>query len=216
MVLYLLRAGILLCLQMIVVNDQVVGAGSTISKPPVVYLPPRTWEFATDSDGDEYVDQMWETVILATGFSEYSGECWGIGGNEDGLVAACVNQDADVGMVYTIGADWESNGYDASNWTSTDVSELVSASVDMGHSTWAAGACRGPDNFVAAVGRDSQTDEGWVITSKDGGTNWTEHTADIATAYGGSFGPIIRCQVVDGTLVVGGSMTIASAEVADL
>jgi hypothetical protein len=86
----------------------------------------------------------------------------------------------------------------------------------MGHSTWSAGTCRGPDNFVAAVGRDSESDAGWLITSNDGGSSWTEHTADIAEAYGDSFGPLIKCQVVDGSLVVGGSLIIASANIADL
>ena len=86
----------------------------------------------------------------------------------------------------------------------------------LGHSTWSAGVCRGPDNFVAAVGRDSESDEGWLITSKDGGVSWTEHTDDIAEAYGDRFGPLIRCQVVDGTLVIGGSLIIAQASVADL
>ncbi len=203
-------------LDMTVVDDQVIGVGSTISKPPAIYLPPRTWGFATDTTGDGYLDHMWETVILAAGFSDYSGECWGVGANADGLSVACVNQDDDLGMIYTIGSDWEIAAYDANNWTGTDVSGIVSASTSMGHSTWSAGTCRGPDNFVAAVGRDSQTDDGWVITSKDGGETWTEHTSDIVTAYGGDFGPVIRCQVVDGTLVVGGSLILASAAVDDL
>jgi hypothetical protein len=203
-------------LDMVLVDDMPIAVGSTISQPPVVYLPPQSWDFATDTDGDGNLDQLFETVQLATGFGEYGGECWGVAGNEDGLAAACVNQDADKGMVYTIGSDWGFSAYDAENWTETDVSEIVSASVDMGHSTWSAGTCRGPDNFVAAVGRDSESDAGWLITSNDGGSSWTEHTADIAEAYGDSFGPLIKCQVVEGTLVVGGSLIIASANIADL
>ncbi|MED5371556.1 MAG: hypothetical protein VX899_11110 [Myxococcota bacterium] len=203
-------------LDMGVVSGEIVGAGSTINYPPVVYLPPQSWDFGSSSGGD-YADQMWETVVLNEGaFSQYIGECWGIDGNSDGLAVACVDQDADRAMVYTIGSDWKTSAYDASNWTESDLSTVLSASLVQDHSTWTRQVCRGPDNLVVAVGADTQDDTGWMATSTDGGSTWTDHTDDIVEAYGDSFSALFQCQVVDDHIVAAGAGVMIQVAVADL
>lgn len=203
-------------LDMAVINEQFVGVGAQINTPPVVYLPPRSWPFATSSNGDSYLDQMFETINLADGFDAYIGECWQIDANGDGLAVVCVNQDADHGRVYTIGPNWTDDGYDAANWTATSMEDIVEAATVLEHSTWNEGVCRGPDNDVTVVGRDSQTDVGYVVRSTDGGSTWTEITADVAEAYGGDFSPVTRCTYVGDHLVIGGSGIIGYAALADL
>jgi hypothetical protein len=200
---------------MAVVNDQIVGVGSQINVPPAVLLPPRSWSFATD-DGSGDLD-MWETVSLAAeGFGAYDGECWGIDGNADGLAVVCVNQDADRGMAYTIGADWETTAYDPANWSSTNFDTVVAAATVAGHSTWNEGVCRGPDNRVTVVGRDSQTDDGYVAHSDDGGETWRELTAAIEGAYGSGLGPVTRCSYDDTHLMVAGPGLYAHAPISAL
>lgn len=207
-------------LDMTVVGENIIGVGSTIAYPPAVYLPPRSFEFGSDSNGDGYADQMWETVVLnSEAFSVWTGECWGVAGNDDGLAVACVDQDGDRGMVYTIGSDWETSAYDAANWTETDMSTVVEyADPDgLGHSTWSRMVCRGDDNLVVAVGADTQTDDGWLAVSKDGGGSWTDLTADmVSTNLDTKFSALFQCQVVDGTLIAAGAGVLASASVADL
>jgi hypothetical protein len=205
-------------LQMTVVDDKILGVGAQINHPPVVYLPPRGWDFGSvNLAGDpSYAENMWETVQLANGFGEYSGECWDVSGNADGLAVVCVNQDADKGMIYTIGSDWETTAYTADHWTATDASTIATAATELGHSTWNEGVCRGPNNQIVALGRDSQTDVGYVLRSADGGATWSDISADIASAYGGDFGPMTRCEYTDTHLVLGGSGILATAAIADL
>lgn len=207
-------------LDMTVVNDQILGVGSTINYPPVVYLPPRSFAFGSDSSGDDLADQMWESVVLnAEAFSVWDGECWGMDGNADGLAVACVDQDADRGMVYTIGSDWETSAYDAANWTETDMSTVVEYAdpAGLGHSTWTRTVCRGDSDLVVAVGADTQDDTGWLAVSKDGGDSWTDLTADmVSTNLDTKFSALFQCQVVDGTVIAAGAGVLASASVADL
>jgi hypothetical protein len=203
-------------LDLIVVDDLFVGVGSQINTPPAVFLPPQTWTFASDPDGDGVLENMFETVQLVSGFDAYDGECWEVDGNDDGLAVVCVNQDADEGRIYTIGADWASTAYDPSSWTATNTEDIVAAATVDGHSTWNEGVCRGADNEVTVVGRDSQTDDGYVIRSTDGGSTWTEHTADIVAAYGGAFGPATRCMYTDTHLLIGGSGIYAHVALSDL
>ncbi len=207
-------------LDMTVVDDEILGVGSTINYPPVVYLPPRSFDFGSDSSGDDLADQMWESVVLnSESFSVWDGECWGIDGNADGLAVGCVDQDGDRGMVYTIGSDWKSSAYQAANWTETDMSTVVEYAdpAGLGHSTWTRMVCRGDDNFVVAVGADTQDDAGWLAVSKDGGSSWTDLTADIVmTNLDSKFNALFQCQVVDGTLFAAGAGFLASASVSDL
>lgn len=205
-------------LNMTVVDDMILGVGAQINEVPVVYLPPRSWDFGTDADqdADGYVEQLWETVSLADGFSLYDGECWDIAGNEDGLAVVCVDQDADRGMVYTIGSDWAITAYETENWTATNAGEIVEAGTVRGHSTWNEGVCRGAGNDITVVGRDSQDDLGYAMRSSDGGTTWTELTQGILAAHGGDFGPLNRCQYVGDSLIVGGSGIMASVKLSDI
>jgi hypothetical protein len=149
-------------------------------------------------------------VGLADGFAAYDGECWGISGNADGLAVVCVNQDDDLGMVYTIGSDWETTAYDAANWTATNAGDVVEAGTAQGHSTWNEGVCRGPNNELTVVGRDSQTDDGYIIRSTDGGSTWVELTAGVSAAFGAEVGTLNRCVYTDTALVLGGSGILAS------
>jgi hypothetical protein len=203
-------------LDMVVVDDEILGVGAQINVPPVVYLPPRSWSFGTDSTGDGYLNQMWETVQLAEGFDEYSGECWRIDGNSDGLAVVCVNQDVGHGRVYTIGSDWRTTGYDAESWTMTRIEDHVDAALVLGNPTWNEGVCRGPDDAVIVVGRNSMTDEGYVVHSPDGGVSWTEITDDVAAAYGGEFGPVTRCMFTGTHLIIGGPGLLASVAIEGL
>jgi hypothetical protein len=192
-------------LDLAVVNDQIIGAGSQISVPPAVLLPPRTWEFATDSDGDGDLDLLWETVSLSPeGFGAYDGECWGVAGNADGLAVVCVDQEADRGMAYTIGPDWETTAYEPTNWTATDFDTVVAVATESGRSTWNEGVCRGPSNRVTVVGRDSQLNDGYVAHSDDGGEAWRELTPAVEEAFGGGFGPMTRCMYTSTHLMVAG------------
>lgn len=206
-------------LDMTVVNDQIIGVGAQINYEPVVYLPPRSWDFGSvDPLGDpDFAENMWETVQLnSEDFSPFVGECWHVDGNEDGIAVGCVDQEGDRGMVYTIGPDWQTTGYAASGWTATDMSTVVAYGDPAGlnHSTWTRAVCRGPDNLVVAVGADTQDDVGWLVTSVDGGVTWTEHTADIVTANGGQkFAALYQCQVVDGTVIAGGAGFLTSQDV---
>ena len=203
-------------LDMAVANDKILGVGAQINELPTVYLPPRSWAFATDSNGDDYIDQLWETVALADGFSTYDGECWGIDANGDGLAVVCVNQTDGAGMVYTIGSDWETTAYDLANWTSTSASNVVDAALVAGHSTWNEGVCRGPNNELTVVGRDSQADDGYLMRSTDGGATWTELTSDVVAVFGAVPGPINRCVYTSTHLVLSGSGIFASAALTDL
>lgn len=189
-------------LDMVVVDDHIIGSGSTINQPPAIYLPPRTWDFAKDGDGDEdaYVEQMWEIVPLTTDFQDYKGECWSVDGNEDGLVIGCTNQDDDAGMVYTIGSDWKTTGYDSDNWTSTNTSSIIG-----GDSNWTRAVCRGQDNLVAAAGDLTSVEDGWLLVSTDGGANWTDYTDQLVEVTGGAVNGLYRCQFVGRTLFVGGA-----------
>ena len=204
-------------LDLVVVDDQIIGSGSQINVPPAVLLPPRTWEFGTDSDGDGSLDLLWETVSFASeGIGAYDGECWGVAGNADGLAVVCVDQDADRGMAYTIGADWQTTAYDPDNWTETRFDTVVAAATEGGRSTWNEGVCRGPGNRVTVVGRDSQTNDGYVAHSEDGGSAWREVTAAVEAAFGGGFGPITRCMYTADHLMVAGPGLYAYVPLGDL
>jgi len=124
-------------------------------------------------------------------------------GNDDGIVIGCVNQDNDEGMIYTVGSDWQSNAYDAANWTETNVSTILG--VDPGtDSTWTRGVCRGEGNLVAAAGEYSKKSNGWLLVSKDGGTTWENQTDALVAMKGDVVNSLYQCQFIGKTLIVGG------------
>jgi hypothetical protein len=206
-------------LDMTVVDGEILGVGSTINYPPVVYLPPQSWDFGSYVGGD-HADRLWDAVILnEEDFSPFIGECWGIDGNSDGLAVACVDQADDRAMVYTIGSDWKTSAYMPSAWTATDLSTVLTVADPAGldHSTWTRQVCRGPDNLVVAVGADTQSNTGWLATSSDGGTTWADHTEDIVVAHAGSAFPVLfQCQVIDAHVVAAGAGFLAKIAIEDL
>ena len=187
-----------------VYGEQIVGCGSAINEPPVVYLPSRDWTFGTDADQDGTVEQLWDVVPLVDGdsFSTYYGEMWDIDIDAGGIVVGGVNQAADEGMVYSIGADWPSSGYEADGWTAFKVSDLLGST----DSTWVRGVCRSGDR-VLAVGEYSNTSEGFVLLSDDGGSTFSDLSADIVSAGLTDIPPLQRCQVLDdgGWVAAGGA-----------
>lgn len=186
-----------------VLGEAIVGCGSSISEPPVVFLPPRDWTFGTDADGDEdgTVEQLWEVVPLVDdSFSEYYGEMWDIDADEGGLVVGGVNQAADVGMIYSIGPEWTESGYDLSGWTVFKVSDLLGTT----DSTWVRGVCRSGERIIA-VGEYSNTSQGFVILSDDGGASFSDLSDDVSPAGAEDLPPLQRCQILsDGTWAAAG------------
>ena len=180
-----------------------VASGAQINTPPVVYLPPRAWSFASSSEASAELNQLFETVALATGPSAYQGECWQIAGDEEGLAVVCVDQGADQGRIYTIGADWPEAAYEPANWTLTRNEELPGGASRS--ASWNEGVCRGPGGRVTVVGRDSRRDRGYVLQSGDNGQRWRDLTGDLERVYGGGFGPVTRCAYAGGALIVGGA-----------
>jgi hypothetical protein len=192
-------------LDMTSANGSIIGVGSTISHPPVVYLPPQEWSFATlSSADDEYMTNLWDVVQLAEGIGEFGGELWDVASGSDGSIAiAGVNQDAGQGMVYSIGSDWASSGYDSTGWNAFNVSTLLGTE----YPTWTRGVCRNGDSIVA-VGEYSSLGDGFVIRSDDGGLSFTDLTTDVQAALPetAGLGPVHRCQFgPDGTFFVAGA-----------
>jgi hypothetical protein len=184
-------------------GDFIVGCGSAINEPPVVYLPPRDWTFGTDADQDEdgTVEQLWDVVPLVDdSFSSYYGEMWDIDADAGGIVVGGVNQAAGEGMVYSIGPEWTTSGYVASAWTVFKVSDLLGTT----DSTWVRGVCRSGDRVIA-VGEYSNTSTGFVILSDDGGKSFSDLSGDIVDSGLTNIPPLQRCQILsDGSWIVAG------------
>jgi hypothetical protein len=160
------------------------GCGSTIAHPPMAFLPNRD----TDATGFSL-----EPVKLSgDGLDDFNGETYGIDVDSSGIVIVGVNQNRNVGMVYstiTIAGD---DIYTSSGWTQFDVSTLIDSS-----SSWMRGVCRDGD-IVVAVGEKQNGASGLVIQSTDGGVTFEDVTPSGA-------GPVHECQFVNGTLGVAGS-----------
>ena len=190
-------------LDMTAAHDSIVGIGSTIAHPPVVYLPPRAWDFASLSGG-EFMTNLWDVVQLSDGPDEFGGELWDVASDSAGNIAvAGVNQDAGQGMVYSIGSDWTDSGYEADNWTKFNVADLLGTD----HSTWTRGVCRS-GSTVVAVGEFSSLGDGFILRSEDGGSTFSDLTveAEVSLPAGASMGPLHRCQLhSSGAFVVTGA-----------
>lgn len=167
-------------LDMTVHDDQIYGCGSTISQPPVVYLP------ADMSSGLEFED-----VQLTSGLGVYDGEMWDLDVDDGGVVVGGVNQDDDVGMIYVSGDD----PYQTGDWNEVDVGDIVGDS----DPTWIRGVCRGGDTILA-LGEYSVRADGLALLSEDGGASWTDITDEL-----GSPPPLHRCQFIDGAVVLAGA-----------
>lgn len=163
-------------LDMVMHDDGFYAAGSTIAQPPHVFLPV-----------DSPTGFQLQPVQLSTAFS---GELWGIDVDAGGIVAGGVNQDDDVGVVFT----GPVNGTDPGDWTMLDVSTIHGGTSP----TWIRGVCRNGQRIVA-VGELSMVSDGLVFLSTDGGGTWTEITPSGAPS-------LHRCVLRDnGTLYVAGA-----------
>ncbi len=153
------------------------GSGSTIAQPPTVFVP----------DGETTDPFTLEPLTLAS----VDGELWAVDVDDGGVLAAGVDQDANVGVAFYSTTD----PIDVSGWGRFDVDSMVS-----GTPTWLRGACRDGDHLVV-VGERSMTDDGLLFESRDGGASWSE-----ATPWGvGEVPALQQCDVLaDGTVVVAG------------
>jgi hypothetical protein len=162
-------------LDMVLHDDDFYACGSTISQPPTVFLPP-----AESSSGFAL-----DPVVVS---DTVSGELWGIAVDGSGIVVGGVDQDEDVGMVFT----GSLTAHDTTDWTAYAVSELYT------QPTWVRGVCRDASHIVA-VGEFSMQEDGLVLESDDGGSSWSDITPTGA-------GPLHRCTILDdGTLAVAGA-----------
>lgn len=173
-------------LDMEVYDGEFWAVGSTINQPPFVFTPKWT---AGDFD--------FNIVQLATGIGEFTGELWGIDVNSEGVVVGGVDQNRDVGMIYSL--DTGSDETDASAWTAFDVSTIFD-----GASTWITDVCRASNDVIYATGRESAQSWGFVLRSTDGGT-----TFEDITPYDGDgaslFKDVSRCHAFDALLHVAGA-----------
>ena len=190
-------------LDLVAAGESIVGVGSTIGHPPVVYLPPRAWSFATLTD-DGYMANLWEVVLLADGVDSFNGELWDVDADSEGrLVAGGVNQDLGEGVVFSIGSDWATNGYEQTGWTAVNVGDVLGRD----DPTWVRGVCRDGQRVVA-VGEYSRRSDGFVLLSTDGGTTFKDQTESVFASMpeGSSLGALHRCQFADAsTLAVAGA-----------
>ena len=131
------------------VGEDFYGCGSTISSPPVVFLPPP--------DGREGFQMA--QVELTTAFD---GELWDIHVDDDGILVAGVDQDENVGVLFVSG----DNPIMASDWTMVRVESLY-----PGERTWLRGICRQGDKAYA-VGEFSITEDALMLGSDNGGHSW--------------------------------------------
>ncbi|MEN9842586.1 MAG: hypothetical protein RLZZ612_415 [Pseudomonadota bacterium] len=169
-------------LSMTMFNDKIYGAGSTISQPPMVFLPSKK------AGAQPY---SMTPVTLAS----FKGEMWGLTVLDDKrVVVAGVDQLKDVGMIFASKTD----PYKASDYSAFD----VTAKLFPGKSTWIRGVCSRGDTVVA-VGEKQPlaSGTGIVLLSTDGGQSFS-NIADAAIKANS----VSRCHILsDGTIAVAGA-----------
>ena len=174
-------------LDLVVVNDRFVGAGSTIAEPPHVFLPSMTGS----------VFQM-TPIQLVSGLGEWDGEMWGVAADPTRVVAVGVDQDNDIGKIFVSGTDQ----YDAADYTQIDIDPILGSRLPASGSTWARGVCM-DGNRVVVVGEIQPLGQGgFVIESTDGGTTFNDITPD------GSVASWSKCSIGGGRLVVAGAGSV--------
>lgn len=171
-------------------NGEFYGAGSTISQPPMVFLP--AWDDTLDFDI--------VTLIDTEALGAFSGEMWGIDVNDDGIAVGGVNQSAGRGMVYTFDSSEGKAPNDRENWASFSLSKIF-----PNNATWIQGVCRGDGGLIYAVGRESKEGWGLVIRSTDNGQSWEDITPFADGASKSSLEEAYRCRVTEGGVIVAGA-----------
>lgn len=169
-------------LSMTLFNDKIYGAGSTISQPPMVFLPSKK------AGAQPY---SMTPVTLAS----FKGEMWGITVlDEKRVVVGGADQEKDVGMIFASKTD----PYNASDYSAFD----VTARLFPGKMTWIRGVCSRGDTVVA-VGEKQPlaTGTGIVLLSTDGGQTFANITDSAIKANS-----VSRCHILsDGTIAVIGA-----------
>lgn len=170
-------------LDLVVFDDRFYGAGSSISSPPYVFLPPRT---ASEPYALERIE------LPRTG--AWTGEMWGVAANAERVVVVGVNQDDDTGRIYVSGDD----PYEAASYKEINLSEVVGEAT---RKTWARGVCQKGDRVVVVGERQPlRGDTGLVVLSDDGGQTFVNMTPEGVTAS------VSKCTVLeDGTVIVAGA-----------
>jgi hypothetical protein len=177
-------------LAMEVHRDEFWAVGSTISQPPIIMVP----NWTTD------VLDFGIVQLASSGLSAFRGELWDIDVNDAIVVAGGVNQDADVGVIFTnANSDTVS---DATTWRRFNVNRVTTLA---DASTWVSGVCAG-DGVVYAVGRESAEGWGFVLRSTNNGEGWDDISPYAAGSSSSSFPDVSRCVVAaDGSLLVAGA-----------
>ena len=163
-------------------GNAIYGCGSTINTPPQVMIP--------STDGN-----VFESVQLANGDTEYPGEMWGIDAHTAIIAVGGVNQERDVGMSYH--APTSGNLSSPDTWRAFDFSVVL-----PDKATWVRDVCIDSDASYIAVVEDPQLSEGYVFRIYANGSS------DDLTVYGENgrtaFPVPSRCMVVNGRVVVAG------------
>lgn len=176
-------------------DDVLYAVGSTIAQPPTVMI--STWD-----EGDFGFD----IVQLATeGPGAFDGELWSLAVDADLMAAGGVNQDRDVGVIFTLPRGEGLDPTDPAAWQMTDLSVALgdAAPAWMEGSTWVEGICLG-DGALYAVGRESARNFGFALRSTDGGLTWADVSLYGASDAETAMPPLTRCAVVGGEIYIAG------------
>lgn len=172
-------------------NGRPYAVGSTISQPPVVFVPAGT---STSLPAAFY---SMTPVDLSSGdpLNNDIGEMWGVAVlDAQRVVAVGVDQNRDTGRIYVSRTD----PLQASDYRRID----VSTSLLPGTSSWMRGVCAS-GNTVVAVGEKQplRTGTGVVLRSTDGGETWENITDPAIQANS-----VSACHILsDGRLAVAGA-----------
>jgi len=158
-------------------DDAFYAVGSTISQPLLAFLP---------GEGEGL------SLRPRALHDSARGELWSLDVDQGGIVAGGVDQEADVGHVFTFAFPGDPAHDD---WNDLDLSTLWPSDA-----TWVHGVCRHGDRVVA-VGAFSKRNAGFVLESVDAG----ETFADVTPAEPAKVPPLWDCWAhPDGSLVITG------------
>jgi photosystem II stability/assembly factor-like uncharacterized protein len=173
-------------LDMVMFDNRIYGVGSTISQPPVVFLPTlNATDFYTMTPVDLSENDPLNNII---------GEMWGVTVlDKSRVIAAGIDQNRNVGLIFASQTD----PYDPKDYHKFDVSTIVPDS-----SSWMRGVCSQGNNVVAVGEKQPlRSGTGLVLLSTDGGISFSNITESGISAQ-----TVSRCQFLsDGRIAVAGS-----------